>query len=519
MGSITSSTVITNLSVLTWPLTISASNITVTLGTDLTFNTLSQYFIIGAGITNITIDGQNYNINMSGMVGYIGLVQNTNILNTNITIKNINVVCDSISSLTATNGWLTGTAFVNGTILFCNSNGSIPVNGGGICGSNTYLTSCINCYSMGSIGQFSGGIFGPYSLNCNATNCYSSGNIGQYAGGIFGFGTNYIWDGTVYSPSDIVDQSGNPGINALNPLSAYSPVTILSTVTSSYSLGSIGQYAGGIFGYFSYSVTVTNSFSAGTGTDSSAGGIYALNFYYNGSIMTPLTCLCSAINCYVSGGGMSTDGIFSFSGTNNSGNVRTNCYSELYTSPYIVGWNSCHALTCLTGLGVTWIKISCDKKSIWLLKTFCNKLYSKNCKKISCKNGKSKKGLYSAMYHIWNMKNKSIKIDCYDGRLTFHKVKCGKYKIKIINGTKIQMGTYCNNNFTWINYRLGEYFLKSTYKPKCKSSSTSSTSSSSSCSKSFSTKSCSTYSTSSTTNSSKTFSTKCHKIRKSCKKN
>ena len=103
---------------------------------------------------NITIDGQNSIVEISGVTGYPGLVQNgdssTNGKN-NIIIKNLGVTATNGSTLGDSAGWV-GQRYMNkgvGTtchVTNCNSTGDIsPIESGGIFGANSQGTAT-NCY-------------------------------------------------------------------------------------------------------------------------------------------------------------------------------------------------------------------------------------------------------------------------------------------------------------------------------------------------------------------------------------
>jgi hypothetical protein len=263
MTTINTTTSITQdmISSFTWPIIIN-SGVTIILGSNISLNDNNQYFIING--SNIVFNGVNFIINFADIVNYPGLFQNNNLSNTNIIIQNIDIISNS-SSLIDNAGWICQSGFLNGNVKFSKTNGIISNNSGGIFGQGCYNCSSINNYTSGNIGVYGGGIFGSYCVNCNCSDSYTCGNIGDYGGGIFGFGTNYISDGFSLSPTTILDQTGNP-INQLFTANNYGTVNY-SIVSNSYSLGSIGQYSGGIFGYFAYKCNVLNSYTIGNGTN------------------------------------------------------------------------------------------------------------------------------------------------------------------------------------------------------------------------------------------------------------
>jgi hypothetical protein len=475
------------------PLTV-LSNTTVIIGSSFSITDITKFLIVGG--SNIIIDGKFNTITIS-VASYPGFVLNNSISNTNIIIKNLSIVQSGSGSLALLAGAIGQTNLFNVSAFYCSSNIPINQNGGGIFGSVTTNCNTTNCFSLGSIDQYAGGIFGSYSLNCSATQCYSSGSIGQYAGGIFGFGTNYIWDGSNYAPTIIVDQSGNSITNTPN-VNNNSMGLSGSTANSCYSSGSIGQYAGGIYGYFAYKSTASNCYSLGSSTSTSllSGGIFAPTYYYDGSIYFPSNPLTTASYCYTIGSLLAGDGIF----TQNALNTEYYCKGELNGI-----WKDCNAKYYLKGVGCVWIDISCSKSQPFLLKSFNRSLYSNPYQKVSCSHDSSSPGLFPPTYKIIRVNNKSslcsISIDPNSGILSMKKLKKGKYCVKILNGIPTQVNlTYPYSYTIWTSYNISTYYIKSKYtkckksskhKKKCKSSSSSSSSCSSSSSSSSS--SCSYY--------------------------
>ena len=174
-----------------------ASMANVVLNSELTFTNENAYFMCGSQY--ITFDGRNHNVNINGISGYPGLIQNGTLQGngySNITIRNINLNVNG-SLLINYGGWIGQQYFCKSgsdiLIENCSSNGAISLFAGGILGANCASNGTVtitNCYSTGTIGSLAGGIFGQNcaqnSGNATATNCYSLGDIGQLAGGIFG---------------------------------------------------------------------------------------------------------------------------------------------------------------------------------------------------------------------------------------------------------------------------------------------------------------------------------------------
>lgn len=444
----------------TYPLSLSA-NTSLILSESITLSAVDQYFIIGG--SNILINGNYYTINIT-VGNYAGLVQNgtagVSSVYTNIVIKNININTTNIPAANA--GWICRQGFCNGTVSFCSTNGITPMNGGGIYGNVCCDSTATNCFSTGNIvGLFSGGIFGSYSLNCTATQCYTTGTINNYCGGIFGFGTNYTYDDDAMIPSNTVDQNGTD-LNLLTTINNFETVSGSSAVAC-YSFGQIGGYSGGIFGYFAYKCTASNCYSYGTGTVQS-GGIFASNFYNT----TPTSPTCTANNCYTVGITLAGDGIYAYTGINNTTNIESYCKSEGTGV-----WKDCNAKHYLSGVGCVWIDISvCSTNVPYLLKSYNRQLYACPYKKIKCSSGTSSAGLITnPMYQILKVNGckppHCFAINIISGIQSWSKLHKGKYKIKIINGTKITVNTTVNTTYTWTNYNISNYLLKCTYK-KCR---------------------------------------------------
>ena len=324
---------------------ISAS-VTVTLSSDLSFNNVNQFFVIGG--TGVTFDGSGNTVTIDTITSYPGLIKCSNA--TYITaIQNVGVL-GATSTLLTTNGWVvqgysSNTGYDAGiTVSNCYSTGNISGAGsGGIFGSNSSGTAT-TCHSTGNInGDDAGGIFGYYPSGCNATSCYSTGNIiGKGSGGIFGSGDSF-----------------GGGIN--------------NTATSCYSTGVIdtsnasGGVAGGIFGRYGKG-TATYCYSTGNIVDNNAGGIFG----YGASG--------TAYNCYSTGvvTGTNSGGIISTNGTANNcycigtsrigGNTIVNCIA------YSGAWSDADATTTIyTGTaGTVWVLTTSETP--WKLAAFSSYL-------------------------------------------------------------------------------------------------------------------------------------------------
>jgi hypothetical protein len=190
-----------------WPVTLNntdtANTLEVTFTTDLSFNTLNQYFILDS--SNITIDGSSNVVNINVDL-YQGLVQNgtsDTSGNSNITIRNLGV--ESTYTLQNNSGWIGQQYFGNGAtdilVTNCYSTGNIYNKTGGILGTRS-LCYVTNCYSTGNI-NVGGGIFGENSLaGAIATNCYSTGSNTE-GGGIFDSTLIQVQATNCYSTGDI----------------------------------------------------------------------------------------------------------------------------------------------------------------------------------------------------------------------------------------------------------------------------------------------------------------------------
>jgi len=293
---------------LKWPVTVVAG-VTVTFGSNFTLTKTNQYFIIGGN--NVTIDGNNYTVNVSSIIltttfgasgpvddGFSGLVRNgyyretrtfnppptpptitytmTNTPYNNALVKNISVVGNTNFNYRPGNfgGYICQQYFGKNTtgcvIQNCNATGWSSTSY--IVGGNCENLTVIGCYGIGGISN--GGIFGNGCVNCTAISCYTTGRIGDGmgGGGIFGYSTN---------------------CKAIN----------------CYSSGTINSGGAGIFYGNNFNKPVNpiaiNCYSTGK-ADTSTGTYYGIMGINTGGI---------SINCYASGTGISQ-----------IGGTLTNCY-------------------------------------------------------------------------------------------------------------------------------------------------------------------------------------------------
>jgi hypothetical protein len=423
------------------------------------------YFQIGSQY--ITFDGNGYNITISGLTDYIGLINNgTSTSGTgysNITLQNLIVNSSNGSNLVEGAGWI-GQAFFG--IGIDNTPGGI-VN---------VITN--NCTSSGDIlGKQSGGIFGQavgYNYGTvTATNCYSTGVIlGESSGGIFGFTTGD--NGSVsaencYSTGDI---SGKDAGGIFGEAAGYNSGK--ANATNCYSTGEIsGQEAGGIFGSFagfsSGTATATNCYSTGDVIQTYSGGIFGGFAGYTNGIVNATNCYSTGIVVNLSGG------IFgSIYGTANATNCTFNIRitglgtltSELYSIQYsapIQNWNDYNANTALITNTNIWTDINLSTDIPYLLTSFNAPIYNPSQQSIT-NTGKyfSQSGLFISNsllifnYYIITINGSfsvpsSITIDLFTGVLTFNNVDVGTYVINILCSVL--------NKYVYTNYNINTYTL------------------------------------------------------------
>jgi hypothetical protein len=281
----------------------------------------NQYFICGTdniqfGNESLNLDGSRPTININVSL-YPGLIQNgaaSSNGNNNISIYNliVNLISGSFAQQA---GYIGQTYFsrgvLNNIIINCSSSGPVSGSGGGgIVGSyassfggNLIITSC---NSSGNIGTGGGGIVGGDACNnggiITVTNCSSdtSGTtIGSFAGGIVGYNSRNI------------------------------------TISNCYSINNISGFnAGGIVGEGANNIKVSNSYSTGAISGNNSGGIFGAN-----------ASICQAINCYSSGLlSNGAEGIFGSTPTPNT-NTVTNCYAANGS------WNDSAASAVLQNVG------------------------------------------------------------------------------------------------------------------------------------------------------------------------
>lgn len=378
-----------------WPLYIQNSNfvtstLNVKIQSNLNITNVNNIFIINGH--NITIDGNNYNVTVTNVTNFPGLIQNgtggTNGYN-NVTIQKINIGMSG-SSFIAGLGWICQSNFGNGTsnntIQNCTSSAPIPNNGGGIvgswaganstsftvqncsasgdiwdvqwgseaggiigaqAGSNATLFTVQNCsFSGGIYGNQSGGIVGGRAHKITITNCSTSGSvkgggiIGASAGQNYGRGDGMVTISDCFSTGNMGSNGGSWGGGIVAEFAGN------MSITRCYSTGQIGgngnRYCGGIVGNKAgdnrCSVTVSNCFSTGDINDD-CGGIATRDFGMNSD-------KCIITNCYSIGNlvGTRSGGIVASNPGRNclNGVDIINCFTlgSIGGEGGIIGWTS-----------------------------------------------------------------------------------------------------------------------------------------------------------------------------------
>jgi hypothetical protein len=476
----------TNIYDYSWPVSVGngSENIIITFGTNLIFdahetNDVSDFYFIIVG-SNVSFNGncKKITITYDATNPYPGLISNIGSelpsYYTNIYVHDLDIVSTSPTSLNALqveSGWFFQNNFNNGIGKFLSSDGLISTNGGGVYGAGSFNCKAINCFSSGTITDSAGGIFGSYCLNCVALNCYSVGEIGtdeivrcgsyssdtledaHYAGGIFGAGANHTKLLKCYE-------------NELVYTTLYCYIDKRSSYAiNCYSIGNISESSGGIFGFFAQKTLAKNCYSVGFGSSNiTSGGIYAPNFIPFSENDKPYCC---ATNCYTAGGNLSLDGIFSFVCINNKTNTKKYCYSEQYDCKSgITVWKDSHANKILKAIDNVWIDVDLSSEHVpYLLRSFDKKLYCSSYDKHKKSCGVTRQGMLHPSYYLISVNNektcKKFEINHSNGRVSFSKLELELYKLKIVNGIKINIGSnFTNNYYTFIDYNINNLFLK-----------------------------------------------------------
>lgn len=361
-----------DLQALYFPIGIYNTNTAFTLKvlfeTDITLTSAGEYFIPGTdniqfGSETLNSNGSRPIITLSGITDYPGLISNGAEFSDGYRIRICNLVIASSGSTIAQGaGYLAQSYFSRGTgdgstgvasqIVNCSSDGPISTEGGGIVGSYAAAfgdttpgtLTIVGCTSSGSISPSGGGIVGLYAGQgiVFIRGCSSSGNISNSAGGIAGALAINVQVSNSYSTGPSTDATGvNYGGGGIFGRNA-SNIGGTTRATNCYSIGSIGQRCGGIYGQAASGNSLAiNCYTVGViGTD--GGGIYGLAYVSE-----------LAFNCYTSGAyaGGSTNGIYS-----GSASVASDCYAEANNGTS--GWNTVNAAATLTDISIIWTEIA-----------------------------------------------------------------------------------------------------------------------------------------------------------------
>jgi len=326
---------------------------------DFTFSSTDNYFICGSsniqfGSTELNYDGSRPVITINGVPSYPGLIQNSQ---SNIYIYNLFVTTLNgstlFSGMMGSGGWIGqedyGIGAANNYIVNCSSDGPISSSGGGIVGSNAAAQpdaslTIIGCSSSGSIDVNGGGIagimagFNGGSVTCNS--CWSEGRIDTAGGGIIGANATNATITNCYSKGEISQSGGGICGRACGDGGGH------VSITGCYSEGLIREYAGGIGGGDARNVSISNCYSLGNMTASTAGGI----------IGTTNSTAFAIANCYTVGTVVGDQGYI----IGSSYVVPPYCYAEALEIP-AGPWSSANTLNVLLGrpapiIGTTWVE-------------------------------------------------------------------------------------------------------------------------------------------------------------------
>ena len=239
------------------------------------------------GSSNVTIQNFNINCNISSQMGvYCGWICQEYFGNnaSNININN----CNTNGEINEYGGGIAGQFFGNnGTNIImenCWTSGLITYWSGGIVGISSNNCTIRNCYSTGNIVEYSGGIVGNDSFNLNIYDCYAtSGLININCGGILGINCNNININNCWTVGNIGLDSG--GIIANN--------CSYINITNCYNVGNILGNGGGIIGNNCNYININNCYNIGPNIHAGCGGIIG---NYNGTYGNVIV-----NNCYTIG--------------------------------------------------------------------------------------------------------------------------------------------------------------------------------------------------------------------------
>lgn len=439
----------------TWPITIINTGVNVVVvrfSSGITYSSKTNYFICGSN--NITFDGQNNTININGVTGWLGLIQNgvsaTNGYNyINIQNISINIISTTLSS---ESGYICQ-GYFNPTlqsciISNCNNNGTINnTNCGGICAAFSNNLTISNCYNTGNItSNSSGGICGSSNGSSNRTiiisNCYNKGNIsGTGSGGICGYSMRNTTITNCFNTGNI---NGNEcgGIAG----SGFGIGTGNAIIQNCYNIGNINSNnSAGICGRYPASesciTTINNSYSIGIVT--AGAGICGSNSG-NGTI--------NITNCYCLYGNML--GTSSIATITNSYTVNGNWFDSSANSILSVGTTPPNIYT----QGTIWTSVG--ENTPYLLTGFNTiQTYNPNIAMSINSSYTSAAGSFSSpyKYKLLSVNNaitpSNISINTTNGILTFTYFNASTYTENVITS----LFDICNNYY---GYNFGTFTLK-----------------------------------------------------------
>ena len=298
MSTISTNTTITQSdisnNVYTWPITIIGATktvpLSVTLAGAITFDSSSQFFIIGSDYITISGSGSGSAITIQNVLNYPGLVQNGTSSSSGgyayTSIVYITIKTSGTSSLAEYAGWICQKYF---------SGRTFQIN---------------NCTNYGDIGNYSGGLIGAYAFSYDPISstvpnsvtilyCTNYGAInGTGAGGIIGgnmYGsTTNINNGklsiTWVSNNGDINGSGAGGL--IGQGAQYNSTSCISYISQCSNLGTIANTnnnCGALIGYSANNSNGTNTIyviqCTGLNGQQIVGNQYSsvLNLYINGS--------------------------------------------------------------------------------------------------------------------------------------------------------------------------------------------------------------------------------------------
>jgi hypothetical protein len=403
-----------------YPIYITNSNtdstvINVKFTTHITFSsavvttTTNAYFVPSSN--NITFDGQNYTVTISGITSYSGLIKNgTSTPSTgksNIIVQNINITTSGSSTVANYGGWVCqqyfGSYSNNNTIQNCSNTGLISGrHAGGICGGAPgYSGTCsvTNCSNTGSItGDYAGGICGNAAGiygTCTVSNCSNAGEIGSYgAGGICGISAGYYGTCTVSNCSNTGSITGLCTGGICGSRLGYNATSDCS-ITNCYNIGAIsGNNAGGIVGAevgknTSKTITISQCYNLGS-VASTCGGICGGT---EGSTYTNIPTV-NITNCYNAGTFVDANSYFIADSLQIKNSiVLTNTY---YVNG-ITNWLDSDAQTALLNTPTNvWITRASDTP--YILSVFNSDIYNPSVANTLDANTPSNAGVFTSGY-------------------------------------------------------------------------------------------------------------------------